>query len=223
MRQFRTSLLLSLILACGPALGDSLQFRVLSESGQPVHSAVLTAGDPEDKLVMSEAEMDQIDREFSPYVIAIQEGQKVAFPNKDSVRHHVYSFSPAKQFEMRLYSGRPEAPLAFEKSGAVVLGCNIHDNMVGYIYVTRRPYRSVTNSIGEARLTATTDIQEIVLWHPNLSLDSQAELTLSLKDLRTVTEDGLTYYLVNLDIPTPPENPQEIASPSDRFSRFKIE
>jgi hypothetical protein len=61
------------------------------------------------------------------------------------------------------------------------------------------------------------------LWHPNLSLDSQAELTLPLKDLTTVTEDGVTFYLVKLDIPTPPKNPQEIASPSDRFSRFKIE
>lgn len=223
MHHISTGLLFILIFGCVQAFADSLQFRVMSETGEPVHSAVLSAGSAEDRIVMSEAEMDQVDREFSPYVIAIQEGQKVAFPNKDSVRHHVYSFSPAKQFEMRLYAGRPEAPIEFEKSGAVVLGCNIHDNMVGYIYVTRRPYKAVTNVAGEARLNASTDIKDVTLWHPNLSLDSQLELNLSLSELDTVIEEGVTYYLVKLDIPTPPENPQAISSPTDRFSRFKVE
>lgn len=205
------------------ASAQSLQFRVLSETSEPIHSAIISAGEPTDRMVMTEAEMDQIDREFSPYVLSVQEGQKVSFPNKDDVRHHVYSFSEAKTFEMRLYSGRPEAPLTFDKSGVVVLGCNIHDNMVGFVYVTKRPYKGRSNTAGEVRLNTTSEISKVTVWHPDLSLDSLEERDFALADLETVNEDDQTIYLVPLDIPTPRENPQAREETNDRFSRFKFE
>lgn len=205
------------------AKAERLQFRVLSSSGEPVHSAVISAGETLPGTSGAEAEMDQIDKEFAPYVLPIQQGQSVAFPNKDNVRHHVYSFSPAKPFEIRLYSGRPGEPVEFENSGVVVLGCNIHDNMVGYIYVTPRPYRASSDYGGDVVLEVASEVSEVIVWHPNLSLDSQRELRLALADLKQVEEAGKTVYLVELDIPTPERNPQAIRAPGNRFDRFKID
>jgi plastocyanin len=221
----RTGLMLMCLALFQPATAnpERLTFRVLSNSGEPVHSAVISAGEPLEASSNAEAEMDQIDKEFAPYVLPIQQGQSVAFPNKDNVRHHVYSFSPAKPFEIRLYSGRPGEPVDFDNSGVVVLGCNIHDNMVGYIYVTQRPYRASSDYSGEATLEVNSPISEVVVWHPNLSLDSQREISLQLAELKQVEEAGEVHYVVELDIPTPDKNPQAIRAPANRFDRFKID
>ncbi len=72
----------------------------------------------------------------------------VQFPNKDNIRHHVYSFSAARKFELPLYSGTPAQPVLFDKVGVVKLGCNIHDWMIGYIYVTETPYFGKSNAEG---------------------------------------------------------------------------
>jgi hypothetical protein len=64
----------------------------------------------------------------------------------------VYSFSPAKRFELPLYAGVPAEPIVFDKPGVVVLGCNIHDWMVGYVYVSESPYFPKTGSDGRALL-----------------------------------------------------------------------
>ena len=84
--------------------------------------------------------VDQINLEFVPHVKPVVVGSPVYFPNKDDVRHHVYSFSPAKRFELPLYSGTPAAPVVFDRPGIVAIGCNIHDWMLGYIYVAETPY-----------------------------------------------------------------------------------
>ncbi len=94
------------------------------------------------------AEMDQIDRQFSPYVLAIHTGTPVLFANNDSVAHQVYSFSPPKRFELALYHGRPREPVVFDRPGIVTVGCNIHDNMVGYLYVTDAPWFGTTGDDG---------------------------------------------------------------------------
>ena len=96
--------------------------------------------------------VDQVKKEFIPYVLPIQIGTAVNFPNKDNIRHHVYSFSPAKTFELPLYTGTPAAPVVFDKAGPVVLGCNIHDWMISYIYVSESPYFAKTGADGKAAL-----------------------------------------------------------------------
>ena len=98
------------------------------------------------------ASMDQVNKEFVPFVLPVQLGAEVRFPNKDNIRHHVYSFSPAKAFELKLYSGVPSKPVMFDKPGAVALGCNIHDTMVGYIYVVDTPWFAKTGKDGEAKI-----------------------------------------------------------------------
>jgi hypothetical protein len=102
-------------------------------------------------------------------VLAVQVGTAVAFPNSDDIRHHVYSFSPAKTFELKLYKGIPSNPLIFEHPGTVVLGCNIHDQMVGYIYVLPTPYFAKTGPSGRVELTGLPGGRyDVQIWHPRL-------------------------------------------------------
>jgi plastocyanin len=87
-----------------------------------------------------EAAIAQKDKTFVPLVTVIQTGTPVQFPNMDPIRHHVYSFSTPKPFEIKLYAGTPVAPIVFEKPGEVVLGCNIHDHMLAFVYVVDTPW-----------------------------------------------------------------------------------
>ena len=142
--------------------------QVVDQSGKPLADAVITlsgqAGAPSG---VPEADMDQRDQEFAPRVLAVHTGTAVKFPNSDNIRHQVYSFSPAKRFELRLYEGTPSDPLLFDKPGVVVLGCNIHDWMVGYIYVTDQPLFGVTDSNGTLKLDQVPPGRyEATLWHP---------------------------------------------------------
>lgn len=98
------------------------------------------------------AQIEQRQRKFLPLVTVVQTGSAISFPNNDTVRHHVYSFSPAKPFELKLYSGVPGQPILFDKPGTVVVGCNIHDQMVAYIQVVDTPYFGKTDAAGKLTL-----------------------------------------------------------------------
>lgn len=98
------------------------------------------------------ASIDQINRTFVPLVSIIQTGTSVSFPNKDNIRHHVYSFSPSKTFQLKLYSGIPANPITFEKSGLVTIGCNIHDGMVAYVVIADTPWFAKSDNSGIARI-----------------------------------------------------------------------
>jgi len=113
--------------------------------------------------------VDQVDKEFVPYVLPVRVGTTVNFPNKDNIRHHVYSFSRAKTFELPLYIGSSAAPVLFDKPGPVVLGCNIHDWMIAYVYVSESPYFAKTGANGKASLTELPAGDYLVrTWHPRL-------------------------------------------------------
>ena len=105
-------------------------------------------------------------------------GTAVTFPNRDNIRHHVYSFSPAKRFELPLYSGTPAAPVVFDKPGAVVLGCNIHDWMLGYVYVLPTPYFARTGEDGKGRIgDVPAGAYEARVWHPRLRAEPEKTAT----------------------------------------------
>ncbi len=113
--------------------------------------------------------VDQVDKQFVPYVKPVFVGSKVRFPNSDNIRHQVYSFSPAKKFELPLYGGTDAPPVIFDKPGVVVLGCNIHDWMVGYIYVSETPFFAKTEAAGTATLTDLPPGEYTVrVWHPSM-------------------------------------------------------
>lgn len=113
------------------------------------------------------AAMDQRSRRFVPHVLSVQVGTAVDFPNSDDIRHQVYSFSKPKRFELPLYAGVPAEPVVFDQPGVVVLGCNIHDWMLGYIYVADTPYFGQTDEQGDIRIGALpAGRYEVRLWHP---------------------------------------------------------
>ena len=130
-----------------------LSLDVLDVAGAPIENAVVYA-EPEIKTPPSEATaiIEQRGRQFNPLVTVVQTGTDIKFPNFDSVRHQVYSFSSAKTFELKLYSGVPSSPVKFDKAGTVVLGCNIHDFMLAFIQVVDTPYFSKTNKLGKVTL-----------------------------------------------------------------------
>lgn len=101
--------------------------------------------------------MDQIDERFVPELLVIQTGSSVDFPNSDAVLHHVYSFSEAKTFELPLFHGKGYPPVLFDRPGLVVVGCNIHDHMVGYILVVDSPLHGVTDADGVIDFTGVPE------------------------------------------------------------------
>ena len=112
-------------------------------------------------------EMRQQDRVFYPFVLAVPQGANVDFPNLDRTRHHVYSFSEAKQFELKLYVGTTADPITFDKAGLVAIGCNIHDYMQAFIYVAKSPYFSVSDASGKIQLTDVPPGEyQVKIWHP---------------------------------------------------------
>lgn len=146
----------------------TLNAEVVDQQGNPLEDAVLTLQGPMGKTFTApKADMDQRAQQFAPHVLAVHTGTQIAFPNSDNIRHQVYSFSPAKRFELRLYEGTPSLPVLFDKPGVVVLGCNIHDWMLGYVYVTDDPWFTVSDKKGEVKLDALPPGHYVVtLWHP---------------------------------------------------------
>jgi plastocyanin len=113
------------------------------------------------------AVMNQLDRAFVPHVLVVEAGTPVSFPNDDSVSHHVYSFSPAKRFELPLYKGSVHPPQVFPAPGVVVLGCNIHDHMLGYVFVVDTPYFTMTDEMGRASFDGLpAGNYELRVWTP---------------------------------------------------------
>lgn len=163
-------LALTLMLLSPVLLAASLQAQLVDATGQPLGDAVLTLQGPQGAPASpAPAVMDQVQKQFAPAVLAVRTGTEVSFPNSDDIRHQVYSFSPAKRFELRLYKGTPSAPVRFDKPGVVVLGCNIHDWMLGYIYVTDDPWFAVSDASGKVQIDKLpAGRYRMTLWHPQL-------------------------------------------------------
>jgi plastocyanin len=157
---------------CGAAVqAAGLPVQAVNPRGQPLANAVVYAVPVNGKAPAIEpgkrAVIDQIDREFVPLVSVIQTGTAVSFPNKDDVEHAVYSFSPPKRFEIKLYSGVPARPVVFDKPGMVTLGCNIHDSMVAYVLIVDTPWFAKTDKSGRATIeNLPAGSYRIVAWHP---------------------------------------------------------
>ncbi|MFN3617949.1 MAG: methylamine utilization protein [Aquabacterium sp.] len=144
-------------------------FTVITYEGLAVSNAavsVLVRGAPSQAAPGTTAEMSQRQRAFVPGVLAIQAGTAVNFPNFDTVRHHVYSFSPTKPFEIKLYSGTPAKPVVFDKAGTATLGCNIHDRMMAYIHVVNTPYVGVTDGMGRVTIDVPDGEHKVRIWTP---------------------------------------------------------
>jgi plastocyanin len=202
--------LLCTLLYVTPAAAASLAISVQLADGKPLADAVVTVRPVGRKLPPAapvSAVMDQMNRMFVPEVLVVPVGSAVSFPNSDSVSHQIYSFSPAKRFQLPLYRGKPYPPMIFDHTGVVILGCNIHDWMIAYIEVTDAPFYGTTDAQGAWSAQLPAGRYEITVWHPRLheqtptlvrelSIDAgdRATLTLQLtKALRAAPMEGEGY------------------------------
>jgi plastocyanin len=148
----------------------TLLVEVRDTHGNPVPDAVVYAVS-EAKVpppTSRRAVLDQKNRMFVPHILPIQTGTAVTFPNSDNVRHQVYSFSPAKKFQLPLYAGTPASPVVFDKPGVVTVGCNIHDQMSAYIVVVDTPHFALAAG-GRAQLSSLPEGEyEVRVWHAGM-------------------------------------------------------
>jgi len=200
MRLSRGFVLLTVLVFAGDLLAGSLEVIVKDDKGRPGSDAVAyVAAGTASAAPKKHAVVDQRDKQFIPYVTAVQVGTPVIFPNSDNIRHHVYSFSPAKKFELPLYSGVPAEPVVFDKTGFVTLGCNIHDWMIAYVAVLPTPYFQVTRQDGRAVLKDLPAGQYAVqVWHP--ALKGQPEVLAQRVDVGGATKSLLFTLPLKSDV-----------------------
>jgi plastocyanin len=152
----RTLILASLaVISLTPAAAADLTITVRTPTGEPVKDAVVMLKPPGAAAAAPirfswPYEVAQQNIQFNPFVLIVPVGSNVSFPNKDKVRHHVYSFSPVKKFELKLYGDDETRGVVFDRPGIVPLGCNIHDQMIAYVVVVDTPFAAKTGADGAA-------------------------------------------------------------------------
>ena len=177
MRVSASAILAGLLVSAMTVTAKAYELSVtvtLDGSTEPVANAVVSVDSGRQGTPVS-AEIYQKDRAFHPHVLVVPVGSSVDFPNRDNTQHHVYSFSPAKTFNIELYADRPAAPIVFDKPGIVELGCNIHDHMQGFVVVTGTAATSQTDASGQVTLSIESQGSEggpekvtVEIWHPRL-------------------------------------------------------
>ena len=176
-RNLLFSLGLGALLAGVPATAATLSLAFTDAGGRPLSDAVALLEPATGKATvkpLADVEISQAKRQFSPRVTLVTTGTRATFPNFDTVRHHVYSFSPIKTFEIKLYAGVPGVPLVFDKPGIAVLGCNIHDAMAAWVVVANTPWFARSAANGQARIEGVPPgSYRLRLWHPGLAAGSE--------------------------------------------------
>jgi plastocyanin len=171
----------------GAAQAAAVTVAVTDEAGQPLPNAVVMLEPASGKLPvkpMPQVDIAQNKRQFTPPITVVTVGTPVNFPNFDTVRHHVYSFSPIKAFELKLYAGVPSQPIVFDKPGAAVLGCNIHDRMAAWVVVVDTPHHARTPASGQVQLDGVaTGSYRLRAWHAGVAAGKEpAPIALSVAE-----------------------------------------
>jgi plastocyanin len=183
------------------AAAADLSVAVLDSAGHSVAGIVIIAESDTaqpDKHAARAAIMDQQHMQFVPRILVIQTGTAVDFPNSDQIQHQVYSFSEPKRFKLSLYAGHKYPPIVFDRPGLVTLGCNIHDGMIGYIYVTNSAFFGRSDDAGALQLHGLpAGSYTLTAWHPQIQEPGGSSLQLHL----AVTENGAPAQVFHLTRP----------------------
>ncbi|HEX5007604.1 MAG TPA: methylamine utilization protein [Hyphomonadaceae bacterium] len=186
----------ALLASAAPAFAGDLVVTVTTKDGAPLADAVVTLPAPSGALAPKfpwKLEIAQKDKQFAPFVLIAPVGAEVAFPNLDKFRHHVYSFSKGNKFELELYGRDQKRSVTFKAAGVAALGCNIHDNMVAFVYVADTPWAAKTNARGVAEVKGAPDgAAQVTVWHPYAKTRDQIVTT-------DATIAGLTRLTVVVD------------------------
>ena len=193
----------ALLVACAVTLcaavrvsAATLAVSLHQRDGQPLPGAVVTVeslGKPLPAAQPVVAIMDQVDLAFVPDVLIVPVNSSVHFPNSDAVSHQVYSFSSARRFQLPLYRGKPYPPVKFDQPGIITLGCNIHDQMLAYIFVTDAPLFARTDARGEHHFaTLAPGRYRLRIWHPLLDEPQEVVRTVEVEGERDSVMISLT-------------------------------
>jgi plastocyanin len=172
----RTAVLVAMVFAGSVSAAD-LRVQVGDGHGKPISDAVVRvltadAGAASERIAPMPARtlvVDQRNEQFIPYVEVFRPGDRVVFRNSDVTRHHVYSFSPTKTFEMVVNPGESTPPLLLDRAGIVAVGCNIHDHMRTWLFVSDTPRIAITGANGAALFSGlAAGHYRVVVWHPQL-------------------------------------------------------
>lgn len=182
---FKPWVTLIIMITSSVSVAAEVTATLVDQDGEPLNDAVIylhTINGEAPAFEPEISEVDQIDKAFVPQVQVVTRNSSVSFPNSDDIRHHVYSFSDAKTFELPLYIGTPANPVVFDQAGVVDLGCNIHDFMRGYVVVLETPFYAISES-GRAQLTALPPGElEVRIWHPRLVQEEPLSRMIDLGD-----------------------------------------
>lgn len=170
---------LALLAAAAPLHAATVELQVTDASGKPLPGAALFLESKEARAAAKPGavvDVVQVNRQFQPTVSVVTVGTPVNFPNRDTVRHHVYSFSPVKKFEIKLYVGTPTAPVVFDNPGIAVLGCNIHDTMAAWVLAVDTPHHGLSGADGRLSLAnVPAGSYRLRSWHPSLPPGAPAQ------------------------------------------------
>jgi plastocyanin len=170
--------LATLLMVSAAVRAAPVEIEVLGRDGKAVSEAVVFLESASARAAVrpqTGIEIEQADKRFTQRVTVVPVGSAVTFPNRDKVRHHVYSFSPVKTFELKLYIGTPANPVVFDKPGIAVLGCNIHDTMLAWVVAVETPFHGQTGAAGRVRLAdVPPGSYRLRSWHPDLPTGAPA-------------------------------------------------
>jgi plastocyanin len=135
------------------------RYEIVSKGGvvatNPPLAVVFLAGDFPKPATPPVTQLMQKALTFIPALLPVQTGTKVEFPNLDDQYHNIFSYSPAKRFDLGRYRSdeRPIPSQTFDVAGLVTLRCDIHEHMRGVILVLDTPHFVMTDAAGNFRLT----------------------------------------------------------------------
>ena len=155
-----------------PLVAAPVTVRVVDAAGHPVRNAVVAlypSTGARAPRATGHYVVAQQNLQFRPFLSIVPVGADVSFPNFDNTKHHVYSFSPAKRFELKLFAKDQSRTVHFDKAGVVALGCNIHDQMSAFIVVADSAWTAHTDARGLVVFgDAPNSPARVTVWHPYL-------------------------------------------------------
>ncbi len=134
------------------------RYQIVTKGGvlstQPPLAVVYLDGSFPQPASLPTKQVTQKDLTFVPALLPVRAGTKVEFPSLDDTYHNIFSYSPAKRFDLGRYrpDERPVPSQVFDKPGLVTLRCDIHEHMRGLILVLNTPYFVMTDTAGHFRL-----------------------------------------------------------------------
>jgi plastocyanin len=175
-------LIVAILAACTPCIAATVSIDVHDADGKPAADAVVTltpnGGVAVASHVAEKAIIDQRNETFLPLVVLVRRGGDVVFTNHDTTMHQVYSFSPIKQFQFEIDQGQVSKPVQFDKAGVAAIGCNIHDQMIAYVFAADAPFAVITDAAGRAEIADVPDgAYHAAVWHPRLKIGAPPPVT----------------------------------------------